>query len=202
MSRPVVGADLSPRPHRCVDCLYVRCSGAWSTQLKAEVSSTSSTLEDTRTALAREGAARSQLDSEVSALRLDRERDLRDLRAAHSAELTAAREDGVRRAEEAAAARSSEVYEYLYVYNVHSRSRFRFGGISFHRCTEQRCVKTSLLCAARARGKGLAARCRHLIVAHKRSFSDTRCPLAVQRLASGSTPSAPPPEPPPPKRVC
>lgn len=85
------------------------CPRPWSTQLKAEVSSTSSTLEDTRTALAREGAARSQLDSEVSALRLDRERDLRDLRAAHSAELTAAREDGVRRAEEAAAERSSEV---------------------------------------------------------------------------------------------
>lgn len=78
-------------------------------QLKAEVSLTSSTLEDTRITLAREGAARSQLDLEVSALRLDRERDLRDLRAANSAELTAAREDGVRRAEEAAAARSSEV---------------------------------------------------------------------------------------------
>lgn len=78
-------------------------------QLKAEASSTSSTLEDTRTALAREGAVRARLDSEVSALRLDRERDLRDLRAAHSAELTAAREDGVRRAEEGAAAKSSEV---------------------------------------------------------------------------------------------
>lgn len=69
----------------------------------------SSSLEETRINLAREGAARSQLDLEVSALRLDRERDLRDLRAANSAELTAAREDGVRRAEEAAAARSSEV---------------------------------------------------------------------------------------------
>lgn len=86
-----------------------------STQLKAEVSLTSSTLEDTRTTLAREGAVRSQLDLEVSALRLDRERDLRDLRAAHSAELTAAREDGVRRAEEAAAARSSEVCMYFEV---------------------------------------------------------------------------------------
>lgn len=42
-------------------------------------------------------------------MRLDRERDLRDLRAAHSAELTAAREDGMRRAEEAAAARAAEV---------------------------------------------------------------------------------------------
>ncbi|CAB1109887.1 unnamed protein product [Ectocarpus sp. CCAP 1310/34] len=78
-------------------------------QLKAEVSVTSSTLEDTRTALAREGDTRARLDSEVSALRLDRERDLRDLRAAHSAELTAAREEGVRRAEEAAAARSAEM---------------------------------------------------------------------------------------------
>ncbi|CAN0096265.1 unnamed protein product [Ectocarpus fasciculatus] len=78
-------------------------------QLKAEVSVTSSTLEDTRTTLAREGDVRSRLDSEVSALRLDRERDLRDLRAAHSAELTAAREEGVRRAEEAAAARSVEM---------------------------------------------------------------------------------------------
>ncbi|CAN0421120.1 unnamed protein product [Ectocarpus sp. 12 AP-2014] len=78
-------------------------------QLKAEVSVTSSTLEDTRTALAREGDTRARLDSEVSALRLDRERDLRDLRAAHSAELTAAREEGVRRAEEAAAARSVEM---------------------------------------------------------------------------------------------
>lgn len=73
------------------------------------MSLTSSALEETRATLAREAAARSQLDSEASALRLDRERDLRDLRAAHSAELTAAREDGVRRAEEAAAARSSEV---------------------------------------------------------------------------------------------
>lgn len=73
------------------------------------MSATSSTLEDTRTALAREGDARARLESEVSALRLDRERDLRDLRAAHSAELTAAREEGVRRAEEAAAARSVEV---------------------------------------------------------------------------------------------
>ncbi|CAM9813938.1 unnamed protein product [Ectocarpus sp. 13 AM-2016] len=78
-------------------------------QLKAEVSVTSSTLEDTRTALAREGDTRARLDSEVSALRLDRERDLRDLRAAHSAELTAAREEGVRRAEEVAAARSVEM---------------------------------------------------------------------------------------------
>lgn len=78
-------------------------------QLKAELSLVSSTLEDTRINLGREGAARSQLDLEVSALRLDRERDLRDLRAANSAELTAAREDGVRRAEAAAAARSSEV---------------------------------------------------------------------------------------------
>lgn len=73
---------------------------------------TSSTLEDTRTALVREGDTRARLDSEVSALRLDRERDLRDLRAAHSAELTAAREEGVRRAEEAAAARSVEVCVY------------------------------------------------------------------------------------------
>ncbi len=78
-------------------------------QLKAEVSLTSSALEDTRASLDREAAERTRLDSEASALRLDRERDLRDLRAAHSAELTAAREDGVRRAEEAAAARSSEV---------------------------------------------------------------------------------------------
>lgn len=78
-------------------------------QVKAEVSLTSATLEETRTFLAREGAARSQLDEEVSALRLDRERDIRDLRAGHSAELTLAREEGVRRAEEAAAARATEV---------------------------------------------------------------------------------------------
>lgn len=96
-------------------CLYCMLLRRGSTQLKAEVSLTSSTLEDTRTTLAREGAVRSQLDLEVSALRLDRERDLRDLRAAHSAELTAAREDGVRRAEEAAAARSSEVCMYFEV---------------------------------------------------------------------------------------
>lgn len=73
------------------------------------MSFTSSTLEESQTSFAREGAARLQLDAEVSALRLDRERDLRDLRAAHSAELTAAREDGMRRAEEAAAARAAEV---------------------------------------------------------------------------------------------
>ncbi|CAM9571687.1 unnamed protein product, partial [Hapterophycus canaliculatus] len=78
-------------------------------QLKAEVSLTASNLEETRASLAQESAARSRLDSEVSALRLDRERDLRDLRAAHSAELTTAREDGIRRAEEAAAAASSEM---------------------------------------------------------------------------------------------
>lgn len=78
-------------------------------QLKAEVSLTSSTLEESQTSFAREEAARLQLGAEVSALRLDRERDLRDLRAAHSAELTAAREDGMRRAEEAAAARATEV---------------------------------------------------------------------------------------------
>lgn len=78
-------------------------------QLKAEVSLTSSTLEESQTSFVREEAARLQLDAEVSALRLDRERDLRDLRAAHSAELTAAREDGMRRAEEAAAARATEV---------------------------------------------------------------------------------------------
>lgn len=114
---PSVGAGLSPLVARveltpCVyapACLCLLHAADLSTQLKAEVLSTSSTLEDARTALAGEGAARSRLDTEVSALLLDRERDLRDLRAAHSAELTAAREDGVRRAEEAAAARSSEV---------------------------------------------------------------------------------------------
>lgn len=79
------------------------------TQLKAEVSITSSTLEEAEASFAREKAARLQLDAEVSSLRVDRERDLRDLRAAHSEELTAAREDGMRRAEEAAAARAAEV---------------------------------------------------------------------------------------------
>lgn len=78
-------------------------------QLKAEVSLTASALEDTRTSLTQEEVARARLDEEASALRLDRERDLRDLRASHSAELTAAREDGVCRAEGAAAARASEV---------------------------------------------------------------------------------------------
>lgn len=78
-------------------------------QLKAEISSTSSALGETRASLAGEEATRAQIEEEVSALRFDRERDLRDLRAAHSAELTAAREEGVRRAEAAAAARATEV---------------------------------------------------------------------------------------------
>lgn len=78
-------------------------------QLKAEVAQITETLDETRTCLEREGAARTRLEEEVSALRLDRERDMRDLRTAHSAELTSAREDGVRRAEEAAAARDAEV---------------------------------------------------------------------------------------------
>lgn len=78
-------------------------------QLKAQVLSTSTALDDVRAALAGEAAERSRLGEECSALRLDRDRDLRDLRAAHSAELTSAREEGVRRAEEAAAARAAEV---------------------------------------------------------------------------------------------
>lgn len=93
-------------------------------QLKAEVSLTTSALEETRTSLTHEEVARARLDEEASALRLDRERDLRDLRASHSAELTAAREDGVCRAEEAAAARASEVKDRTVV-GFWSR---RFGG--------------------------------------------------------------------------
>lgn len=42
---------------------------------------------------------------------------MRDLRTAHSAELTSAREDGVRRAEEAAAARDAEVWVYELLYS-------------------------------------------------------------------------------------
>lgn len=86
-------------------------------QLKTEVTQFAETLDETRTCLEREGAARTRLEGEVSALRLDRERDMRDLRTAHSAELTSAREDGVRRAEDAAAARDAEVRVYELIYS-------------------------------------------------------------------------------------
>lgn len=78
-------------------------------QLKGEVATTLSSLDEARAAYAREAAERVRLHDECSALRLDRDRDLRDLRTAHSAELTSAREEGVRRAEEAALARATEV---------------------------------------------------------------------------------------------
>lgn len=74
--------------------------------------------------LVTESASRSELDEEVSAMRRDRERDLRDLRATHSADLTAAREEGVRKAEEAAATRATEVREcdphnHMKIYCLH-----------------------------------------------------------------------------------
>lgn len=56
-----------------------------------------------------EEAHHAQVAEQVSSLRVDRERDLRDLRAANSEELTAAREEGLRKLEEAAAARTAEV---------------------------------------------------------------------------------------------
>lgn len=77
--------------------------------MKAETLSTSTALRQSEASLAQEATVRTRLDSEVAALRADRERDLRDLRAAHNAELAAAREEIVRKSEEGAALRATEV---------------------------------------------------------------------------------------------
>lgn len=82
---------------------------AYLLQLKAEALLKSTSLSECEASLQRDAAARAQIESEVAALRMDRERDLRDLRTMHSAELTSAREEGIRRAEDAAAARAAEV---------------------------------------------------------------------------------------------
>ncbi|CAM9856703.1 unnamed protein product [Choristocarpus tenellus] len=78
-------------------------------QVKAESGQASRSLAEASSALAQERSRAAALCEEAKALRLDRDRDLRDLRAGLSAEITSAREEGVRKAEEAAAARTAEV---------------------------------------------------------------------------------------------
>lgn len=83
--------------------------------MKAEILSTSTALRQSEASLAHEETVRTRLDSEVAVLRADRERDLRDLRAAHNAELAAAREEIVRKSEEGATLRASEVRPVRFV---------------------------------------------------------------------------------------
>ncbi|CAM9923147.1 unnamed protein product, partial [Discosporangium mesarthrocarpum] len=77
-------------------------------QVKAGSSEAARSLAEVSTALAQERSRCAALSEETKAMKLDRDRDLRDLRTAMSAEITAAKEEGVRRAEEAAAARAAE----------------------------------------------------------------------------------------------
>jgi spindle assembly abnormal protein 6 len=72
-------------------------------QSRAEATSLRMRLDDSEAARLRESSRKTEVEAEVVRLREGRERDLRDLRAMHSAELTAVREEGLRRLEDASA---------------------------------------------------------------------------------------------------